>query len=146
MIAVDTNILVYAHRTDSLFHNTAWRALEGLMAGAESWAVPWPCVHEFLSIVTNRRLYKAPTPINTAIDTIDSWLESPTFVLLAESHDHWSVLRALVQDGRVSGGRVHDARIAALCLEHGVRELWSADRDFTRFPDLVTVNPLVARG
>jgi predicted nucleic acid-binding protein len=39
---------------------------------------------------------------------------------------------------------VHDARIAALCLQHGVRELWSADRDFNRFPALRTRNPLVA--
>jgi len=64
-------------------------------------------------------------------------------VLLAESESHWSVLRSLLETGRIAGPQVHDARIAALCIQHGVRELWSADRDFGRFPSLTVVNPLV---
>jgi predicted nucleic acid-binding protein len=45
--------------------------------------------------------------------------------------------------GKIAGAQVHDARIVALCLQHGVKELWSADRDFGRFPILAVVNPLV---
>jgi predicted nucleic acid-binding protein len=52
-------------------------------------------------------------------------------------------LRRLLAAGRISGPRVYDARIAAICLQHGVRELWTADRDFSRFPQLKTVNPLI---
>jgi predicted nucleic acid-binding protein len=52
-------------------------------------------------------------------------------------------IERLLSVGRVTGAKVHDARIAALCLSHGVSELWSADRDFSRFPDLKTRNPLV---
>jgi predicted nucleic acid-binding protein len=77
MIALDTNILVYAHRRDSRWHEAASR-----------------------------------------------------------------VVRELAE-GRVTGPRIHDARIAALCLHHGVRELSSADRDFSRFPRLATRNPLL---
>lgn len=51
----------------------------------------------------------------------------------------------MIEAGRVKGPQVHDARIAALCLQHGVRELWAANRDFGRFPRLKTTNPLVAR-
>ncbi|NNK63615.1 MAG: VapC toxin family PIN domain ribonuclease, partial [Gemmatimonadetes bacterium] len=51
-------------------------------------------------------------------------------------------LERAVSGSRVAGPRIHDARVAALCDYHGVRELWSADRDFTRFPDLRTRNPL----
>jgi predicted nucleic acid-binding protein len=40
---------------------------------------------------------------------------------------------------------VHDARIAALCVQHGVRELYSADRDFSRFPQIAVRNPLIGR-
>jgi hypothetical protein len=43
----------------------------------------------------------------------------------------------------VQGGAVHDARVAALCLRHGVRTLFTADRDFSRFPTLKVKNPLV---
>jgi predicted nucleic acid-binding protein len=76
------------------------------------------------------------------LDQIEAWHESPSLALLSESGQHWSTLRAIVTAGRIAGPRVHDARIAALCIQHNVRELWSADRDFTRFPTLKTVNPL----
>jgi len=68
--------------------------------------------------------------------------ESPSLVLLSEGPEHWGQLRAEIESGRIAGPRVHDARIAALCLAHGVRELWTADRDFSRYPSLATVNPL----
>jgi len=48
--------------------------------------------------------------------------------------------------GRMTGGRIRDARIAAICLRHGAREFWSADRDFNRFPKLRVVNPLLRHG
>ena len=103
---------------------------------------PWPCVHEFLAIVTHPRIYDPPTPITAALDQMDAWLESPSLVLLTEAGDYWAALRPLLEAGRVIGPRIHDARIAALCRSHGVRELWTADRDFSRFPALVSRNPL----
>lgn len=143
MIAVDANILVYAHRRDGQFHTPAKRCLAALAEGRAPWGIPWPCVHEFLAIVTHPRIYSPPTPVDVAVESISALLESPSLVLLRERADHWSLLRQLLVEGRVDGGRVHDARIAALCLSYGVRELWSADRDFGRFPALRVVNPLV---
>jgi hypothetical protein len=81
-----------------------------------------------------------------ALDQVEAWLESPTVALLAESAAHWATLRALLVGGRVAGAQVHDARVAAVCLQHGVHELWSADRDFSRFARLAVVNPLVRDG
>lgn len=143
MIAVDTNILVYAHREDSPFHAAAVRRLTELAEGSAAWAIPWPCIHEFLAIVTHPRIYNPATPAPAAIAQVDAWLESPTLVLLSESDRHWPDLRELVVKGQVSGGRIHDARVAALCRQHGIRELWSADRDFSRFAGLTLVNPLM---
>jgi hypothetical protein len=143
VIAVDTNILVYAHREDSPFHDAAYRRLASLAEGAASWAIPWPCLHEFLAIVTHPRIYAPPTPLSTALAQVDAWIESPSLVLLAESTSHWLTLRNLLTTGRIAGPMVHDARVAALCRQHGVRELWSADRDFGRFSGLLVKNPLV---
>jgi toxin-antitoxin system PIN domain toxin len=143
VIAVDTNILVFAHREDSPFHEAALKRVTELAEGPAIWAVAWPCVHEFLAIVTHPRIYAPPTPLPRALEQLDVWLESPTLALLTESSAHWPTLRALLVSGRIAGARVHDARIAALCQQHGVRELWSADRDFSRFPDLAVVNPLI---
>ncbi len=143
MIAVDTNILVYAHREDSPFHGAASARIAELAEGSAMWAIPWPCLHEFLAIVTHPRIYTPASPLARALDQVDAWIESPTLVLLAEAAEHWSTLRALLTAGRIVGPRVHDARIVALRRQHGVRELWSADRDFSRFAGLSVVNPLV---
>jgi toxin-antitoxin system PIN domain toxin len=142
MIAVDTNLLVDAHRSDSDFHVSAVWCIRDLAEGRGSWAIPWPCIHEFFAIVTHPRVYDPPTPPERALDQIDAWLESPTIALLTEGESYWSTLRPLLEASRVTGPRVHDARIAALCAEHGVRELWTLDRDFGRFPSLPTRNPL----
>ena len=144
MIAVDTNILVYAHRADADWHDRAAVCLRRLAEGRAAWAIPWPCVHEFLAIVTHPRIFEPPTPLPAAIDQVDAWLESPTLMLLSEGDEHWSRLRTLIDAGRVVGAQVHDARVAALCLAYGVREIWTADRDFGRLPALVSVNPLTA--
>jgi predicted nucleic acid-binding protein len=70
-------------------------------------------------------------------------MESPSLVLLTEGATHWPELREALESSRAAGPLVHDARIAALCRQHGVRELWSADRDFGRFQPLRVRNPLV---
>lgn len=144
MIAVDTNILVYAHRRDSEFFPAAFQALYELAMGPAQWAIPWPCLHEFLAIVTHSKIYAPPSTLDQASEQIEAWVESPTLVLLGEAPGHWSRLLELLRQGVIRGPRVHDARVAAICLTHGVTELWSADRDFSRFPDLATRNPLVA--
>jgi len=143
VIAVDTNVLVFAHRQDSPWHDKALSSLGSLAEGKEPWAIPWPCVHEFLAIVTHPRIYDPPTPLVAALEQVEAWLEAPGLVLLAEADGYWSNLRVLLTGGRVTGGRVHDARVAALCRQHGVRELWTADRDFGRFPEVHVRNPLV---
>lgn len=143
MIALDTNLLVYAHRRDSSWREPARDVVRELAEGRAAWASPWPCLHEFLAIVTHPKIYSPPSPMAKALHQVDLWLESPTLVLLAEGTEHWADLRSLVEAGKIVGPRVHDAPVAALCMQHGVRELWSADRDFSRFRSLRTRNPLV---
>jgi uncharacterized protein len=144
MIAVDTNILVYAHRQDSEWHESAQRAIRSLAEGASGWAIPWPCVHEFLAITTHPRFFRTPTPIAAALDQVEAWLESPSLITLTEDDDYWATLKTLIGQSKVHGPRVHDARVAALCLSHSVGELWTADRDFGMFPALRVRNPLIA--
>jgi len=143
LIALDTNILVYAHRRDMPFNETARSLVATRAAGSDPWALPWPCVHEFLSIVSNPRIFRVPTPIDKAIRQVRAWLGAPAVVTLNEDDGYMDVLAGLLETSGVVGAKVHDARIAALCISHAVAELWTADRDFSRFPSLKTRNPLI---
>lgn len=142
MIAVDSNLLVYAHRGDSEWHVRATAGLREPADGRAAWAIPWPYVHEFLAIVTHSRIYKPPTPLSAALTLVDAWLESPSLVLLGESGDYRRTLRRLLESPGTPGPRVHDARVVALCRLHGVRESWSADREFGRFSGVTVRKPL----
>lgn len=144
MIAVDTNVLVNAHRRDANEHARAGPLIRDLAESGRRWAIPWPCVHEFIGIATHPRVFTPPSSINAAVEQVETWLASPTFTLLSETSATWPWVRSTLIDGRTVGPRVHDAKIAAICLAHGVTELWTADRDFSRFPGLRTRNPLVS--
>lgn len=144
MIAVDTNILVYAHRADGLHHGAAYAALESLATRGVAWAVPWPCLHEFLAVVTHPRLFDPPSSLADALGAFHDLLGLAGMHPLAEEPDHADLLVDLLTTSGVTGPKVHDARVAAICLSHGVDSLWTADRDFSFFPQLRTHNPLVA--
>ena len=143
MTAVDTNVLVYAHREDCEWHEQAKNALVELANSGAPWAIPWPCVHEFIAIVTHPKIYQPPTPLAVALSALGEWMKSPGLRTLSEGPGYFEKLERLCKAAKVQGGMVHDARIAALCLNHGVKVLWSADRDFSRFAELKVKNPLV---
>jgi len=145
MIAVDTNLLVYAHREDSEFHAAAKELVDSLRHQPAAWAIPWPCIHEFIGIATHPGIYKPASTLAEAFGFVDSLLASPQLHLLAESPGYFEKLRDIATTARLKGSRIHDARIAALCLHHGASELWSADRDFSAFPQLKVGNPLVKK-
>lgn len=142
MIAVDTNLLVYAHRKESRLHETSFSIMRTLAEGNRLWAIPWPCCYEFLSVVTNFRIWKeAATPPELAWAQLEAWTASPSNRLLGETDDFLKVFGGLAQRPRVRGGIVHDARIAAICLAHGTESLLTRDRDFSLFPELRTRDP-----
>ena len=143
MIAVDTNILVYAHRRESRHHERAAEVVRKLAEGRHRWAIPWPCVYEFFSVVTNHRIWKdrASSP-DDAWRQISAWTASPMVALLTETDEFFAVLERVAHRPRVRGPIVHDARVAAICIAHGVEEFLTADRDFALFPELPTRDPL----
>jgi uncharacterized protein len=143
MIAVDTNILVYAHRAESAFHEQAFDCLRSLAEGAKPWGIPVSCLHEFLAVVTNPKIFNPASSVNQSTTQIDAWLASPQVHILHSGIQHWPILSELALKAKLQAGQFHDARIAAICIENGASVLWSADRDFGRFKALKTINPLV---
>jgi uncharacterized protein len=142
MRGIDANILVYAHRQEPAEHEIARKLLAKLCTGFEPWALPWPCIYEFLRVVTHPRVFHPPTPVRAAREAITVLLNSPSVVVLSEGERHASVLDDLLHAAPVTGNLLHDAHIAALMLEHGVDEILTNDEDFRRFPGLKVTNPL----
>lgn len=141
MIALDTNVLVYARRKELPRHEAALALLAKLAVGANAWALPWPCVYEYLRVVTHPRLFRPPSDLSRVLDDLDRLLDAPALSLLGEGPAHRGHLRRMVEAGDARGNLAHDAHIAALLREHGVREFWTTDRDFRRFPGIAVRDP-----
>lgn len=142
MVAVDTNVLIYAHRREVPEHAAASDLLRTMAAGTDPWSIPWPCVYEFFSVVTNPRIWKeeASTP-EQAWRQLAAWFDAPAMRLIGETESVTAILAELVTRPRVRGPVVHDARVAAICVAHGVEKLLTRDRDFSLFSELVVENP-----
>ena len=99
MIALDTNVLVYAHRKESHFHEQAKDLVKALAEGKPSWSIPWPCIYEFYSVVTNPRIWKSEaTPPKIASAQITAWINAPSLQLLTETQDFYATLLPIIAD------------------------------------------------
>lgn len=143
MIALDTNILVHAHRADASLHDKAKETVRSLAESRVPWAICYHSLIEFYAVVTHSRIWQVASTPEQAVKQIDAWRESPSLRILHDSEDTLDLLTGLAVASRVSGAMIHDARIAACCKSHGVKELWTVDRDYSRFPSLKTSNPLL---
>lgn len=114
MIAVDSNLLIDAHREGSPLHIAAVETVDSLRHQPAPWAVPWPCLHEFIGIVTHPGIYKPASTLSEALGSVDALLASPQLHLLAESPGYFEKLREISLAAKLKGPRIHDARIAAL--------------------------------
>ena len=143
MKAVDTNILVYARRSETPRHSTALQVLGALATGRDLWVLPWPCIYEFLRVVTHPKVFRPPTAIDEAWRALENLLESPSVVLVREGDRHREILGDLLRNCHLTGNLLHGAHIAALLIEHGVGEIITGDEDFRRFRNLKVTNPFL---
>ena len=133
MIAVDTNILVYAHREEAALHAAALTRLRELAEGGVPWALPVFCVGEFVRVVTHARIFRPPSDLATALAFLDSLLASPSSRLLLPGPTFPDLFAEASRSGAVHGNLAFDAQLVAVCREHGVAEILTQDRDFARF-------------
>jgi toxin-antitoxin system PIN domain toxin len=138
LIAVDTNILVYAHREELPQHERARRRLTALAEGAARWAIPVFCLGEFIRVITHPRVFDPPFTPAEACDALTRIAGSPSLVVLTPGERFWPLLDEAVREADAVGNLAFDAQIAALCRESGVSALLTEDRDFERFRDLRT--------
>ena len=142
MIVVDANLLIYSYDTDSSHHRKSRAWVEKVFSGVEPVGLAWQTLSAFLRVVTNRRLPGSRLTVEQALQIVEEWFEQPNVRIVVPGDDHWSVLKRMIVEGQASGPLVSDAELVALTVEYGA-VLYTADRDFARFPGLRWVNPLV---
>ena len=136
MVAVDTNILVYAHRRLDHRHAAAHRRLTELAEGYVRWGIPVVCLAEFLRVVTHPRIVD-PLTADQACESLRRILASPSLEVLTPGPRFHELFLAAVQEGNAIGNLAFDAQIVALCREAGVQTLITEDRDFHRFKGVI---------
>jgi predicted nucleic acid-binding protein len=141
MIAIDTNLLVYAHRSGMPEHLAACSAIEAASESAGGCGIPLPSVAEFFSIVTHPASSGGPSPPQVAADFLAALREGGIEVL-GPGASFAARLARTAADLSVSGGRIFDLQIGLCALDGGATELWSHDRNFVRIPGLVIRDPL----
>jgi uncharacterized protein len=128
----DVNILVYAHRADEGRHAKYRRWFEDLVDAPRPFAVSVLVAVGFVRIVTNKKIFAAPTPLPTALSVVDNILAHPRCRLIAPTVGHWEHVSALCRAAGALGKLVANAQHAALAIAEGCTWV-TADRDFNRF-------------
>jgi uncharacterized protein len=141
VIVFDANLLIYAYDAGSAYHARSRTWVEGRLSGTEAIGLPWHAITAFLRVMTNKRLPGNRLSMDEATQIVSRWLNQPLVRTLVPGDQHWALLRRLLIEGQASGALANDAQIAALTIEYG-GVLYTADRDFVRFPGLRWVNPL----
>ena len=141
MIVLDVNLLLYSYDTVNSDHKQAREWVERAFSGDEQIGLPWQTVIAFVRILTYPGLMGERYTMGEALAIVESWLEFPHVLFLAPGDRHWALFREMLVKGNVRGKVTTDAALAALAIEFG-GVLYSADRDFARFPGLRWVNPL----
>jgi len=136
----DVNVLIDAHRPDGRRHEVVREWLEAARVASEPLGIPRQVATGFLRIVTHPRIFREPTPIETALAFLDALYSSPTVVPIEPEDRHWQIFTDLCARLSLRGNDIPDAFLAALAIEQGATFVTS-DRGFARFPDVRLAQP-----
>ena len=142
MIAIDTNLLVYAHRSDTAEHRKAQRAVETAVIHPLGWGIPLPCLAEFWMVVTHPNCVGGASSPETAGRFLESLLESGKGQLWHPSPGFGLRLANTGSEMGVCGARIFDLQIAMIAVENGATQIWTHDKAFVAIPRLRVVDPL----
>lgn len=137
---LDANVLVYASNASDPLHDRAEELVRRLAAGPELVYLFWPVLLGYLRIVTHPSILTRPLSPATAMRNVESLLDRPHVRAPGETDGFWTVFRRTAGD-RPRGNDVPDAHVASLMRQHGVRVIWTRDRDFRRFDGIEPRDP-----
>jgi len=141
LILLDVNVLVYGHRSDAPNHDRYREWLEAMVTADAAYGVCDLVLSGFLRVVTHPRVFRQPSPLETALAFTDGVRDRPNCVIVTPGIRHWEIFTRLCRETDAKGNLVADAYLAALAIESG-SEWITTDRDYARFAGLHWRHPL----
>ena len=139
---VDVNVLLYASDRESPFHDAAATFLRERAEDPDIFCLTWPVIMGYLRSATHPRLFERPLSPRAAVDNIAALLGLPRCRVVSEPEHFLELYRDIAVDVAARGNLVPDAHVAALARAHGIRTIYSHDRDFRKFPFMRVVDPV----
>ena len=139
--SLDVNVLLYASDRSSERHQKARRFLDACAASPEILCLAWPTLMSYLRIATHPRIFAAPLSPEEALSNVSALLALPQIRPIAELDGFLNAYRHVTGEIPVRGNLVPDAHVATILFQHGVRTLYSHDRDFRKFSSLDLKDP-----
>ena len=139
---IDVNILLYASDRTSPFHEAAGAFLHNCQKDPDILCLTWPVVMAYVRIATHPRIFERPMTPREAIDNVGALMQMPRCRVVTEPRNFLAIYREVAVDVVARGNLVPDAHLAALARAHGVRTIYTHDRDFRKFPFLKVVDPV----
>jgi uncharacterized protein len=139
--SLDVNVLLHASNSKSPWHREATEFLRQCKEEEEILWLSWPTIMAYLRISTHPNIFSPPLHPVEAEENIGALLELPQVRLLSESQHFWLTYRRVTSESAACGNLVPDTHLAALLLSHGVKILYTKDRDFRRFGFLEVREP-----
>lgn len=142
--AIDANLLLYASDEDSPFHARATEVLDEIAIGPEIVYLFWPIALAYLRIATHPAVFGRPLSHSEVRSNLEALLALPHVQVAGESDAFWHRFVEVADDVRPTGNLVPDAHIVALMLDHGVRTIWTRDRDYRAFAGIRVRDPFAS--
>lgn len=139
---VDVNILLYASDRESPFHDAAAAFLRERADDPDIFCLTWPVIMGYLRLITHPRVFERPLAPRAALDNIAALVGLPRCRVVSEPERFLEVYRDVAVEVAARGNLVPDAHVAALARAHGIRTIYTRDRDFRKFPFLRVVDPV----
>jgi predicted nucleic acid-binding protein len=138
---VDTNVMLRSIQNSHPLHADAAHSIKSLLRQGEELSITPQNLIEFWAVATRPQLNNG---LDLSIHETAQLLVAfrTDFRLLTDNNDIFKKWEELVQQHRVLGKQVYDARLVAAMIVHDVSHLLTFNTDdFKRFTTIVAVNP-----
>lgn len=140
---IDVNILLYASDSASAPHAKAHEFLRRCATGGEVFCLAWVTLMSYLRMATHPSIFGKPLTHDQAARNVEALMSAAHCRVIGEQDGFWDVYREVTGAVPTRGNLVPEAHLASLLRQHGVKTIYTHDKDFRKFDFLQVRDPLI---